>query len=163
MAPACSRCQIYSAMKRLEKRKRFPNERSRRAVVKPAMDRVKITLVALLPALWLLASGQSFFDPRDSCANPAPCNSTCTSEDGKPCPSHPLYSPDISARPVRSRLGPQVGHSNLLPLEPISASYAVERAPQTLSAQRESPPAVATSWQFACRAALDPRAPSSVS
>src|SRR6266404_1748651 len=130
-------------MKRLEKRKRFPNERSPRTAVKPAMDRVKITLVALFPALWLLASGQSLLDPRDSCANPAPCNSTCTAEDGKPCPSHPLCSPDISARPVRSCLGPQVGHSNLLPLEPISPSYAVERTPQTVSAQRESPLALA--------------------
>ena len=150
-------------MKWFEKRKRFPNERSPRTPVKPAMDRVKITLVALFPALWLLTSGQSLLDPRDSCANPAPCNSTCTCEDGEPCPSHPLGSPDISARPVRSRLGPQVGHSNLLPLEPISPSYAVERTPQTVFAQRESPPALATSWQFACRAALDPRAPSSVS
>ena len=150
-------------MKWLEKRKRFPNEGSPRTPVKPAMDRVKITLVVLFPALWLLASGQSLLDPRDSCATPAPCNSTCTSEDGKPCPSHPLCSPDISARPVRSRLGPQVGHSNLLPLEPISPSYSVERTPQTVFAQRESPLALATSWQFACRDALDPRAPSSVS
>lgn len=155
---------LFWPMKRFEKRKRFPNERSPKAGVQSAMDRMRITLVALFPALWLLASGQSLADSCGTYGNPAPCNSTSTVDCSKPCPALPVCSPDISARPVRSRLSPQAGSGNLLPFHPVSPSYAFERTAPAVCAQREeSPLALAASWQFACRAALDPRAPSFVS
>jgi hypothetical protein len=150
-------------MKRLEKGKPFSNEGALRTFAKPAKDRAKIALVALFPALWLAASGQPLLGLCDGSGSSSPCNSTCTAECGKQRPSHPFGSPDFSARPVRSRLGPQVGNSNPLLLEPVTHSEAGERRPVAAFAKRESPLALAASWQFACRAAADPRAPSLVS
>ena len=140
-----------------------PNERSRKRAVKTVMNRVKLSLVALLPAFWLLASGQSLLDPCDICASRGFDVSKSTFEGGKQCPLHSVCSFDTAARPVKSRIGPQVPKGKFMPLEPIARSHAVERTPTLVSAQRESPIALATCWQFACRAALDPRAPSSIS
>ena len=139
------------------------NERRQVTAVKPIMDRARITLVALLPALWLLIPGQYLLGACAVCTNTASCDTTCAFEGAKQCPLHSVCSFDAAARPVKSRIAPQVPKGNFIPLEPVSRSHAVERTPTAVSAQRESPLALATSWQFTCRAALHPRAPSSVS
>src|SRR5262249_5673264 len=138
---------------------RTANERATRFAVKATMDRVKLMLVALLPAFWLLPAGPSLVC--DNCVARGSDDSGVAIQCDKHGPSHSIYSTDISARPVTSRAGKHFGKSNTLLFEPFSESPSLTRlAP---SEQRESPLALRTSWQFACRAAGEPRAPSSVS
>ena len=149
-------------MKWLQKRKPFPNKQSRKTAHKPGVDRLKITLVALFPALWLLTSTHSVHGSNGASGSAVQDRSTCNAECGKPCGSRPL-SADISAPPFRSRFGSQMPESTSPPLKAEFPSCAIERVPVPVFAQRETLLTLARSWQFACRAALDPRAPSSVS
>jgi hypothetical protein len=139
----------------------IPNERPQRAVVKPVMDRARITLVAVFPALWLLVSGSYLPAPGDGC--PAKCDSTFAFGAGKQCPPYSVCTGDTAARPVNPRIGPQAGNGNVIPLESSFRSHSIERLSAPVFTQRESPLALAVSWQFACRAAPEPRAPSFVS
>ena len=138
------------------------DERIQFCVVKAAMDRVKITLVVLLPALWLMASGQRFLDP---CAN-------CTSasvwahsfKGGNPCPSAETGSVDLSARRANSRISSQPPKPNFFSLERIGRSESLhDQFFAYYPSNREGLNALAIRWQFDCRAAPEPRAPSSVS
>ena len=137
-----------------------PNERSAQWRVTAVMNRIRITFVALLPALWLLASGQFLFDSSgNGAATTGGCHSQCVLEGGKHCLSHPPSASDISARGIRSRVGKHSGKSDLICLEPISCS-AWPRSAIACFTVHTSSPALATGWQFACRAAPNPRAPS---
>jgi hypothetical protein len=142
---------------------RAPNEQSSCDPVKRVMDRTKIAFVALLPALWLLVCGQGLSAQCIDCSKEVSRDQTCTLLSCKYCPSDAVSSQDISARRAPSRPG-KSGNTNATLLSPISRPHAVEHASLALSCpRRESRAALATCWQFACRAALDPRAPSSIS
>jgi hypothetical protein len=128
------------------------------------MDRVKVTLAALLPALWLMASGQCFADPCGSCATVSARDSKFAFESGKQCPSNEASSIDLSARRAKARIGSHSAKANLFFIEPIAHSkVAHPKFSGNFSSVREGPLALATRWQFDCRAAPQPRAPSSVS
>jgi hypothetical protein len=128
------------------------------------MDRVKVTLVALLPALWLMASGQSFLNPCAHCASATSRDSASAFESRHSCPSGAAGSVDLSARRANPRIGAQSAKSNFPPFEPINGSQAFDRTfPANSSSQREGLIALAVRWQFDFRAASEPRAPSLVS
>jgi hypothetical protein len=141
------------------------NERCERWVVKADMDRVKVALVSLLPVLWLMASGQYFADPCGACPTGGAPDSKFALESGKHCPSNEATSSiDLSARRANARIGSHLAKANFFPAEPTTNSRSVDRRFLTdFSSSREGPRALATRWQFDCRAASEPRAPSSVS
>jgi hypothetical protein len=140
------------------------NERPESDVVKALMDRMKVTLVALLPALWLMASGQYFLDPCGNCPAASASDSSFAFEKGQHCSSNEAGSIDLSARRTNLRVGAQSAKSNFFPVGPTVGSNSVsQRFSAVLSSNREGPLALATRWQFDCRAAPEPRAPSSVS
>ena len=141
---------------------RIPHEQSSHEPVKGMMDRTKIAFAALVPALWLLLCGQGLPAQCIDCPKAPSSAHTCTLQNDKACSSDAVSSQDTTARRAASRLG-KSGNTNPLVVNPISRSHAVERTPTPVSAQRESPIALATCWQFVCRTALEPRAPSSVS
>src|SRR5258705_1863614 len=126
------------------------------------MDRVKVTLVALLPALWLMASGQCFADPRGGRETISARDSKFAFESGKHCPSNEPCSTDLSARRAKARIGSHSAKGNPFFIEPIAHSQVTHpRFSGNFSSVREGPLALATHWQFDCRAAPEPRAPSS--
>ena len=127
------------------------------------MDRTKIAFAALLPALWLLLCGQGISAQCIECSNGTCRDPLCTLQNGKHSSLAVVSSPDVTARRATSRLGkPDNGNTSLV--NAVSRAYAVEPASLAIrSARRQSPPDLATRWQFDCRAALEPRAPSSVS
>ena len=128
------------------------------------MDRVKVTLASLLPVLWLMASGQSFADPCGGCPTKAPCSSTVALENGQRCPSNEASSTDVSTWRANARIGSHSSKGNPLFVEPTDRSEAVSRRFLVdFSSFREGPGVLATRWQFDCRVASEPRAPSSVS
>jgi len=141
------------------------NEQCERWVVKADMDRVKVALVSLLPVLWLMASGQYFADPCRNCATTKASDSKFALESGKRCPSNDATSStDLSARRANARIGSHLTKANLFPVEPTTGSGSVDgRFLVDFSSACDGPRALATRWQFDCRAAPQPRAPSSVS
>jgi len=138
------------------------SERTTHQAVQPSMSRVKITLVALFPVFWLLA-GQSVLDFCADCTILDAADSKAALSTGKKCNSHTPFSSDISKHAVRSRIGKIAAKIQLLPAELTSRSNSDEASSSAHSELPSAPPALAASWQFACRAALEPRAPSSVS
>jgi hypothetical protein len=138
-----------------------------RWVVEVVMDRVKITLAALLPTLWLMAAGQSFADPCGGHATLTTVNafdSEFAFESGKHCPSNDPCSTDLSARRAKARIGSHSAKGIFFVTRPTTRSQVAQPtfSPNS-SSVREGPRALATRWQFDCRAAPEPRAPSSVS
>jgi len=186
VAAACSECEIANGMQRFaplhvarigplgtscsglynperSRARTIPNERSSRDPVKGVMDRTKIAFAALLPALWLLLCGEGLSAQCVDWSNGTCRDPSCTLQNGKHSSLAVVSSPDVTARRATSRLG-KSGNGNTSSVNAVSRAYAVEHAPLAIcSARRQSPPDLATRWQFDCRAALDPRAPSSVS
>ena len=142
---------------------RTPNEQSSCNPVKGVMDRTRIAFAALFPVLWLLLCGQGLSAQCVDCSKEISSHQTCTLLSCQHCPPDAVSSQDIPARRAPSRLG-KSGNTNTALLSPISRRPTAEHAPLAIrSPRRESPLAVAMCWQFVCRAALDPRAPSSIS
>ena len=139
------------------------NEQSSRDSVKRVMDRTRIAFAALLPALWLLLCGQALSAQRIDCPNEACTDPTCTFQNGKHSSFDAVSSPDLTARRATSRLG-KSGNGNTDLVTAVSREYGVEHASLAIrSARPQGPSGLAARWQFDCRAALDPRAPSSIS
>src|SRR5262249_20520937 len=128
-----------------------PNERPMKPRVKVEMERVKLTLVALLPTLFLLASGQSVQGVCVRCVKPDAGSAIC--EGGKQS-APPLTSTEFSARTAHVRLGKYQGQGNLPPVEPFSELRSVEPPSRIFPALQARTMALAVSWQFACRTAL---------
>ena len=128
--------------------------------VKVEMERVKLTLVALLPTLFLLASGRSVQGYCVCSVTSEAGSSVC--ERSKQSPP-PLCSTEFSPRTAQARLGKYQGQgNNLPPVEPFSELRSVDPATRISPAVQAHPMALAVSWQFARRTALAPRAPSFV-
>ena len=138
----------------------FTNEHSGHSPVECLMNRAKLGFVALLPVLWILASGESLLASCDGCNSTGLCGSQSILDGGKPCPSQPLSGSDAAASTVHSRVVKHSGKSSLTPSENICRTFSLQSNAVARPAPRTSPPGLATSWQFTCRAALDPRAPS---
>jgi len=128
------------------------------------MDRVKVALASLLPVLWLMASGQDLADPCGACPTGSACDSKFAFENGKRCPANEGSSTELSTCRANTRIGSHSAKGNLFFVEPTDGSEAVgRRFLADFSSLREGPRTLVTRWQFDCRAAPEPRAPSSVS
>jgi len=138
----------------------FLNERAGHSPVESLMNRAKLGFVALLPVLWLLGSGESLLASCEECGVMGSCGSASLLDGGKPCPSQPISGSDAAASTVHSRVVKHTGKSSLTPCENICRSCSLPSKAIAHVAPRKSSPDLATTWQFACRAALDPRAPS---
>lgn len=140
------------------------NERLKRRPVEAFMDRVKVTLVALLPALWLIASGERLLGSCGHCSTPTTSVTKHAFENDKGCPSTGYGSVDLSARRVNSRISSQPGKVAFFFLDSTARSESLRaQSLANIHPCREGPIALAARWQFDSRAAPEPRAPTSVS
>jgi hypothetical protein len=127
--------------------------------IEPMMDRVKVAVAALLPALLLLASGQYLVsDAHASCLTGV---SGYAIQKGKTRDSHPVCAPGITARVLSLRVARHFEKTHPQFQEPITAALAPERRLRSALTENQGPSSSST-WHFACRAAGNPRAPSSV-
>jgi len=139
---------------------KFPNERAGHSPVECLMNRTKLGFVALLPVLWLLASGESLLASCCECGGTGLCDSQSIRDSGNRCPSQPISGSDAAVIAVHSRVLKHSGNGSLTPCENICQPFSLQSNAVARLAPRTNSPNLATSWQFACRAALDPRAPS---
>ena len=137
------------------------NERAARRPVKAVMYRMKIGLAGLLPALLLIASGHAFLLSCDECAASSICDSQAMLDGDSRCPVQPFSGSDPAVTAIHLRAGKHSSKCSSTSCEPICRSFLHEPPAVTDLVSRVKSPDLATSWQFACRAALEPRAPSS--
>ena len=131
--------------------------------VKTEMNRVKLALVALLPALCLVVSGQPLLDFCEGGSHCAGSDAASIFASAKGSCNLPLCSPDSPVHPAHGRFGKNPARSNLFPVEPNSTSSCVLDNSLIGPAPQARPLALAVSWQFFCGAAPLPRAPSHLS
>jgi hypothetical protein len=139
-------------------------EQSAFVCVKGVMNRIRVMLGSLLPALWLLATGHSFLDSISEYAGDRHVASIFATRQGNRLPIQGSCSFEQSARCWSRRVWVHSGPNGFPPF--LSASdWALPGLLQvdvalTLS---DGPLGLAKCWQFHWRTALGPRAPSSVS
>ena len=137
-------------------------ERSCSANVKGAMDRVRLMLASLLPALLLVTSGQSLLDPVDWRNERFP-SFVGTSQRAKKEPRAHSSSFTQTLRIVKRRSPVDSGPEGLSIDASLPAlSFPVAETLDFSICSFETAPDLATTWQFFCRNALEPRAPSSL-
>jgi hypothetical protein len=128
------------------------------------MDRLKSAICLPLSALWVLAVGHCLSDPAGAQANRCSRTWIWSADHGGRGPLKDARSFERSAQLLNRRLGTQTGWGGV----PISIALSVggfgelEQASTRLVRPTELL-ALANSWQFYWRTALEPRAPSSVS
>src|SRR5262245_45473234 len=113
---------------------RLSTERAANEVVKPSMSRVRITLVALFPALWLL-TGQALLEPCTDCAAVGNFDSNTALDSSELWPTCPPFSADVSTRVVQTRSGKLSVKTSLLPFEfhcGVQSAMAASAVPWTL-------------------------------
>jgi hypothetical protein len=141
-----------------------PIEHSTTSSVKASMDHLRTAICSLLPALWLLAAGDSPVGPWNGCADDCCRTSASLSADSGHAPLADARSFEQPARFVSRRTGTQTGWCGPLGPAVISASglriFEPDSSPPTVSTDADS---LARCWQFHWHTALEPRAPSSVS
>jgi len=126
--------------------------------------RMKLVVASLLPTLWLVTSGQSLLDPMGPCATGNFCAWVSRSESGEDFPLKQARFFLAAARPISIRIGTHSGTDKIPSLETIFCGWDVEWTPIAISSPTsDGSLALAKSWQFHCRTALEPRAPSPVS
>ena len=128
------------------------------------MDRVRIVICSLLPALWVLAAGHCLADPVGGCAEGCCRTFVSATEGNDHAPLTDVRSFEQSARLFNRRAGMETGWGGLL--VPVAASAPgfgdLEQASGPLTVSTEAL-GLAKCWQFYWRTASEPRAPSSVS
>ena len=137
-------------------------ERSGHGFVEALMNGGKHALVILLSALWLCASGQSLLAPCDSCRTGASASPNHILDAGKSCPCSPFSNSDFAGTAIHSGVTKHLGKAGPIVCENACRSSVLAAPADIQCSLRHSAQDRATSWQFVCRAALDPRAPSSV-
>jgi hypothetical protein len=138
-------------------------ERSDNEWVETTMNRVKITLASLIPALWLVASVSCLFEsPCSECAGYLFASSVSESED---C-SHHSSGSDICFEQA-ARWSRRFEHHSGVPgvVSPAAVPQLQFATGNDFIRFSEYPrlPEFAKSWQFYLRTAPDVRAPSTVS
>jgi len=131
--------------------------------VKRVMNRMRLLLGAMLPALWLLATGHCCLGSTTDFAGQRCGASTIAPHDGQRLPSPCSCSFEQLARTASRRAWVNSGFGGP-PLLVASDSAFLDCLPNegSLRVCRFSA-GLDNSWQFHWRTALDPRAPSSVS
>ena len=127
------------------------------------MNRIKVMLGSLLPALWLSATGYCFLDSISEYTGDRYVASILATRQGNRLPVQGSCSFDQSARCWSRRLwhsGPNGLPPFLAGSDLVLPGLLQADIPLTLS---DGPFGLAKCWQFYWRTALEPRAPSSVS
>lgn len=139
-------------------------ERSNTSRVQLKMSRVKVILVVVMPALFLLVSADCFGDPTTGrgCSN---LRCFLSSQGGGEHNSLPAEANSFDSTVQRwsRRANVQPGTDGFG--EPVVLAQASLRSEQTISSFVPLPASLerTQSWQFLWRTALEPRAPSLVS
>jgi hypothetical protein len=121
-------------------------------------------LVALLPVMWLMASGHGAYDDGNQDIDLAARKRISAAIDGQ----HKIFdagsSSNLSARRVNRRFGAQFGPGSFPNPETgyLSPPFVEECVGQRMPFS-STPPGLAETWQFQWRTALEPRAPSGIS
>jgi len=123
---------------------RFTNEHSGHSPVECLKNRAKLGFVALLPALWILASGEPLLASCDGCNSTGLCDSQSIVDGGKPCPSQPLSGSDAAPSTVHSRVVKHSGKSSLTPCENKCRTFSLQsNAVAHLAPRTNSPDLIA--------------------
>jgi hypothetical protein len=141
----------------------FLIERSNTSSVQLKMSRVRVILVAVMPALFLLVSADCFGDQTTGCG----CDNLRCLSSAQGSSKHKSPSADNSFDSTFQRWTRRV---NVQPGTdgfgaPVALAQTPARPEQTIPSFVLSPVSLELiqSWQFLCRTALEPRAPSLVS
>jgi len=129
----------------------------------PRLCRITVVIASFLPALWLALSGPSSLAPVAGCVTCGVLAWAANSKDTGQDRSASAYAFETSARPTNSRIGVQTGPDRFSSPAGVASVFA---EPARLALSFHAPEklmALAHSWQFDLRTALEPRAPSSVS
>lgn len=127
------------------------------------MRRANVALFLLLPALWVFLCAQGFAIPCDNCGIFGSQDVTCSLQPCKGSAGDVLVSPNSSTVRAATRTGKNFGKSHLPSLDPLARSHGNGRTLTISFPESQSPFTIATCWQFDCRAARHPRAPTLVS
>ena len=139
-------------------------ERTDNNCLEGLMIRTRVILASLLPALWLIASMDSLSDAVPDMTSVRPDSELCASSHGKDDCSPPFRSLEQSARRWSRRFNVQSGVDGFsLPAVVSQVQVPVPDQFVRFSDLASRSPGLANCWQFLCRTALEPRAPSSVS
>ena len=138
-------------------------ERSNTSRVQLKMSRVKVILVAVMPALFMLVSADCFGDATSSCRGNNFCCLFSAQGSGKHNSPTADNSFDSTAQRWTRRVNVQPGTDGFGPS--VLLAQTPIRPEQTISSFVPLPASLdrIQSWQFLWRTALEPRAPSLVS
>ena len=138
-------------------------ERSNTSRVQLKMSRVKVILVAVMPALFMLVSTDCLGDSTSSCHRDNFCCLFSPGGSGKHKSPSADNSFDSTVQRCTRRVNVQPGTDGFG--TPVALAQTVIRPQQTISPFVLLPTNLEPiqSWQFLWRTALEPRAPSSVS
>jgi hypothetical protein len=125
------------------------------------MDRVRFSLIAFFPAIWLLASGQSV--SCEICVLPVAGDYGCVLHAGNTCGADPICSPGPVLRPVNARIAKHLGKAAPHLLQPACLSDDLDRFSPAISFGARKAANAPGSWQLAYRTTNRPRAPSFLS
>jgi hypothetical protein len=128
------------------------------------MNRSRVILALLFPALWLAVSASGLLDPVSGCASNPLLSFVSAGRHTKPDTSNSVCSLEQSARRWSRRLNDQTGPAGT-PTPVAISQFQPSHLEQieTFTVGSRSLFGLANSWQFRWRTALVPRAPSSVS
>lgn len=128
------------------------------------MEQVRVILVTLLPAFWLVASESNASAPAGTCADGRVRTLITVCDHGKKGPFQDALTRDHKPRSSARRHGTRPAPHDPTPTFPVSSDQlpGLEQI-GLFSAVAQAPSDLAVSWQFYWRTALEPRAPSSVS
>ncbi len=139
-------------------------ERSRHSGVKEAMQRTRVILAALLPALWLVASATGQDDSVSGFGRGRLGASISPDHNGEREASSAAYSAGQWARRWSRRFAETSGsEGSTTPAAVPQLQFPGPELTAALPPQSQPDIGLANCWQFRWRTALEPRAPSSVS
>jgi hypothetical protein len=125
------------------------------------MPRPNFPLLAIFSAFSLLVLGQPALPRCEDCL--FSYNVTGSFQSSTHSCSDSLVSCDLSARRLNSRTGQHSSNLHQLLLIPVFPLPTVAREPASSDPQPDKLVFLSCTWQFSCRAAPLPRAPSSLS
>jgi len=128
------------------------------------MEQVRVILVTLLPAFWLVASDSSAAKTAGACTHSPGRALVSACDHGKKGPLQDALALGQKGRHSTGRLGTQPGPNGFTPTF-ADSRYQLPRLERVglFSPVAQAPPDLTKCWQFFWRTALEPRAPSSVS
>ena len=139
-------------------------ERFTKRGVQRTMEQVRVILVSLLPALWVVTSGQNLSQAPGGCVQVRSRAFVSASRPAKPVATPGGCEFAQILRNLNRRSHPQPGSNGFSVPVDVAAPQFPQPAPLGLAPLAfQSPSSLARNWQFHWRTAAEPRAPSSVS